>query len=131
MGDEIFQNLWMKNKILIEESQIQVKNLKNELEKVEALPETTVEESIVKEYKIKQIEDAINQNYTQLDLIQKISKELEQMKMGTIALVNQITTISKQRIYNPKKDFDILAGIKLSDDKMSLIDEKIKKLYVN
>ena len=53
------------------------------------------------------------------------------MKQGTIALVNQITTISKQRIYNPKKDFDILSGIKLSTEKIQLIDEKIKKLYIN
>ena len=53
------------------------------------------------------------------------------MKRGTIALINQITTISKQRIYNPKKDLDILSGIKISDEKMKLIDEKIKKLFIN
>lgn len=53
------------------------------------------------------------------------------MKKGTIALANQITTISKQRIYNPKKDLDILSGIKLSAEKMSLIDKKIKELYIN
>lgn len=64
-------------------------------------------------------------------LIEKIMKEAEQMKVGSIALINQITTISKQRIYNPKKDLDILSGIKLSDEKMKLIDEKIKKLYLN
>lgn len=131
LGDEIYQNLLRKNKILLEDAQKQVNIFKNELEKVAKLPETTEEESIVKEYKVKQIVETINQNYAKLDLIEKINKELEQMKTGTIALVNQITTVSKQRIYNPKKDFDILAGIKLSDDKMHLIDEKIKKLYVN
>ena len=64
-------------------------------------------------------------------LIEKIIEEASQMKVGSIALINQITTISKQRIYNPKHDIDILSGIKLSDEKMALIDERIKKLYIN
>ncbi|MBO5179314.1 MAG: type II toxin-antitoxin system PemK/MazF family toxin [Clostridia bacterium] len=66
-----------------------------------------------------------------LKVIEKIIAEAKRMKVGSIALVNQITTISKQRIYDPKKDLDILSGIKLSDEQMLLIDEKIKKLYVN
>ena len=37
----------------------------------------------------------------------------------------------KPGIYNPKKDLDILSGIKLSAEKMSLIDKKIKELYIN
>ncbi len=64
-------------------------------------------------------------------LIEKILEEVRQMKKGSIALINQITTISKQRIYNPKKDLDILSGVKISDEKMKLIDEKIKKLFIN
>lgn len=65
------------------------------------------------------------------ELIEKICNELNQMKTGTVALVNQITTISKQRIYDPKHDFDILAGIQLSSNSMEKIYEKIKKLYAN
>ena len=64
-------------------------------------------------------------------LIEKTLEEAKQMKKGSIALINQITTISKQRIYNPKKELDILSGIKISDEKMKLIDEKIKKLFIN
>ena len=75
--------------------------------------------------------EKLNANQENLELILKIDEELSQMKKGTIVLVNQITTISKQRIYNPKRDFDILSGIKLSDEKMDLIDEKIHKLYIN
>lgn len=63
--------------------------------------------------------------------VEKIIKELEKMKIGTVALVNQITTISKQRIYDPKNDSDILAGIKLSQENMKLIDEKIKKFFID
>ena len=63
--------------------------------------------------------------------IEKMLEEIKDMKKGSIALINQITTISKQRIYNPKKDVDILSEITLSEEKMNLIDEKLKKLYLN
>lgn len=131
LGDDIYQNLLKKNKVLLEDSQQQGLILEKQLSEVYNLPETTEDESIIKKYKVKQIAETINKNYIKLELIKKINQELEQMKKGTIALVNQITTISKQRIYNPKKDFDILSGIKLSEEKMKLIDEKVKKLYIN
>ena len=59
-----------------------------------------------------------------------MKKEISQMKNGSIALINQITTISKQRIYNPKSDVDVLADIKLSNNSLNLIDTKIKKLFM-
>lgn len=95
------------------------------------MPEDTEEEKIIKDFKIDHLKQKLLKNQENLMLIEKITSELSQMKKGTIALVNQITTISKQRIYNPKKDIDILSGIKISDEKMALIDNKIKKLYVN
>ena len=48
-----------------------------------------------------------------------------------MALVNQITTVSKIRIYDPKTDHDVLSGIKLSNEKLDLIDKEIIKLYTN
>jgi hypothetical protein len=62
--------------------------------------------------------------------IGKVEKEFSKMKSGTKALVGQITTISKLRIYTPKYDTDILAGIKISPEKLDLISEKIKDLYI-
>lgn len=35
------------------------------------------------------------------------------MKFESVAIINQIRVISKQRIYDPKTDLDILSGIKL------------------
>lgn len=49
------------------------------------------------------------------------------MKHGTIALTHQITTISKQRIFNTKDN--ILLGIKLPNNSLDLIDKKILELY--
>lgn len=65
-----------------------------------------------------------------LDMLKNHRKEIERMKHGSMAVVNQITTISKQRIYIPKKSTDFLYGITLSSSEMDKINSKIKKLYV-
>lgn len=65
-----------------------------------------------------------------LDLLRRMRSEISKMKTGSIALVNQIRTISKIRIYDPKTDHDILSGIKLSDEKLDVIDNEIIKLYI-
>lgn len=51
------------------------------------------------------------------------------MKKGSIAIVNQITTVSKMRIYDPKTSSGVLAGITLSQEQMNKINDKIKELY--
>lgn len=57
--------------------------------------------------------------------IEKMENEISKMKQDSIALVNQITTVSKQRIF---KD---IAGknIKVSDESLNLIDKQIIKHF--
>ena len=55
--------------------------------------------------------------------------EIDRMKQGSIALVGQITTISKQRIYDPQTYKDMMSGLKISSDSLTLIDNKIKELF--
>lgn len=62
--------------------------------------------------------------------IKKVEKEIIKMKKGSIALVSQITTISKQRIYDPKTSTDILANLRVSNNTLNLIDSKIKELFL-
>lgn len=45
------------------------------------------------------------------------------------ALCGQITTISKARIYNPRKSNDILYKAKIDSDALDIIDKKIIELY--
>ena len=52
------------------------------------------------------------------------------MKKGSIALLSQITSVSKMRIIKPTRTTDALSGIRLSDDSLNAIDERIKKLYL-
>lgn len=60
-----------------------------------------------------------------VEYLNKMQTEILKMKHGSIALIHQITTISKQRIYKTP----VLSGIKLSNASLDLIDKKIKKLY--
>ena len=60
-----------------------------------------------------------------------VSKELARMKTGSIVLIGQITTISKYRIYDPLSSKNALHGIKVSDNTLTKIDEKIKILFTN
>lgn len=69
--------------------------------------------------------DKIKYLLKKLDYLQKIAEEIKRMKHGSIAYIHQITTISKQRIFKTP----ILSGIKLSDESLDLIDEKIKKMF--
>lgn len=56
------------------------------------------------------------------EYIKKMKKEISKMKVGSIALINQITTISKQRIF----DDDIL---RLSNKSLDLLDKQIIKFF--
>ena len=67
---------------------------------------------------IKSISDKIS-------YLSKMRHELSKMKHGSFALVHQITTISKQRIYKTS----ILSGIKLSNNSLDLLDAKIKSMF--
>ena len=69
-------------------------------------------------------------NKEQLDYLNKIGLEISRMKEGSIALVNQITTISKIRIFDPKDLKGVLSGISLSEENMEKINEKMKSLYI-
>ena len=54
-------------------------------------------------------------------------KEIEKLKSGSMAVINQITAISKQRIYTPKKSEDFLDGVSLSNTALEKINEKLKE----
>ena len=53
--------------------------------------------------------------------IKKMENEISKMKKDSIALINQITTISKQRIF---KDI-VRRNVKISSKSLDLIDKQI------
>lgn len=64
-------------------------------------------------------------------LLKGMQSEISRMKKGSIGLVGQITTISKIRIYDPKTSHDVLSNIRLSSEKLDIIDEAIRELFLN
>ena len=80
--------------------------------------------------KIETLKCKLSELQNQQEELMNILNEISNMKQGSIALVGQITTISKIRIYDPKNSRDVLAGISLSSESMNKINEKMKELYI-
>lgn len=101
-------------------------NSKEYLEKL-ATAQTQLE--LVEKFRntYKQKEQHTNQ---QLEYLEKIGDEIIKMKEGSIALVNQITTVSKIRIFDPRNLKGVLSGISLSPQSMDKINQKLIDLYV-
>lgn len=66
----------------------------------------------------------------QIANLERNNREIQKLKSGSMAVINQITTVSKQRIYTPKRSEDFLYGISLSPTAMDKINEKLKELYI-
>lgn len=57
-------------------------------------------------------------------------KEVERLKNGSIALMEQITTVSKMRIYKPKSSADLLYHVKFSTVAMEKINQRMQELFI-
>lgn len=106
LGDELYSSL---HKVL-------KKELEEASEQLEKLTKTDKDDNFSLEFQ--KISDRIK-------VLIKTKDELLKMKHGSMALVNQITTISKQRIFKEP----LLAKVKISNKSLDLIDKKIKELY--
>ena len=130
LGNDIYNKLVEKSNKLLEDNKIEIKENKNKLLiEIKRLTENnaTTDEIYLKTNELK---NNIAEAYKKLKLAEKINAEVQKMKYGSIAIINQIRVISKQRIYDPKTEFDILSGIKLSDENLDLIDVKMKKMFI-
>lgn len=54
----------------------------------------------------------------------KAFNKLKTLKYGSIAVMNQIRTVSKMRIIDPTNKYDILYNLKLSTNNLNSIDKK-------
>lgn len=112
IGDELYQLLYKKYNTLYDKLMPEIEQALEELK----LNNTTASA------------DKIQQLASKLDYLKKINKEIGRMKYGSIVLINQITTISKQRIYDPINNNGILSKIRLSSSSLDNIDEELKKM---
>ena len=104
LGKELY-NIFQRK---IEKEKSKLQQILDELEKIEDIP-ISIQNIIEKEQKY----------------IEKMEKEISKMKKDSIALINQITTISKQRIF---KD-TVRRNVKISSESLDLIDKQIIKYF--
>ena len=100
-------------------------NLKKLQEKIDSTLEELNNNKITRETflsKLKYYQKKLEHNKQLQSLFTKMNNE-------TIALTNQVTTVSKMRILNPKTPDDSLANIIVPKSTMKMILEKIHKLY--
>ncbi len=113
LGNELYKMLDIKIKTLSQSARKQL----NELDSI-----------IMTDDNMKSVAEMISNLHNDLNLLSNMSEEILKMKKGSIALVGQITTISKIRIYNPKTKHDILSNIRISNEMLDRIDESIIKM---
>lgn len=126
IGNEIYELLQAKINREIDETnraQNQLKNLLAESNQVhDASPE-------LRRAYINALEEQIKKLNNKVKLFERMHREIQKMKIGSIALVGQITTISKIRIYDPTYPADTLSNIRLSSKTMDKLDNKIIELF--
>lgn len=118
LGNEIFNSITLKATTLMKNINASIEEAKKDLTELETADKLNTELS-------EQIDNKINKLKSKLLQYQRTLNEINKMKKGSIALVRQIVTISKLRIYDPKCTTDALDGVKLSDVNLSKIDEQI------
>lgn len=79
---------------------------------------------------ISNLKSRINKLGSERKMLDIYSREIAKLKQGSIALMEQITTVSKMRIYKPKSSSDLLYDIKFSDGAMDKINDRLKELYI-
>lgn len=134
LGNELYDKLDAKYNKLITQVDEEISDLTKTLEilKKTMVINSEIEESLEKDVKDhlnnlkKRVERLVNEKNT----LQIYEKEISKLKSGSIALMEQITTVSKMRIYKPKNSSDLLYGMKFSDGAMDKINEKLKELYL-
>lgn len=139
LGNELYKSLKLKydtiSQMLAKEKEEQdayvaVSNF------FKSLPPETLNGAYKEEYKkaldqiTKKFEEKLEKAEYDTLQFEKIGKEIANMKNGSVALINLTTTISKMKIYDPKTTKGVLSGIRLSEESMKKINEKVKEFFI-
>lgn len=122
LGNELFTNL--SSKISYTEKTF-ISRIDELEEKINSLNDNTSDREL------KTIRSQLDICQREQTLLKDMRSEISKMKLGSIALTNQMRAISKIRIYDPKTNWDILSGVKLSNEKLDLLDREIITNFTN
>lgn len=124
LGNELYSKILSKHKILLESALNKAQENKKILSALYQAQKNDIL-TLIKELEKRQAE--LDEDISSLE---KYKMEIDRMKQGSIAMMEQITTISKMRIYVPRKSRDILYGISFSSTTMDKINNQMKYLYI-
>lgn len=135
LGDEVYQLLDSKLSLVIDEFTTITEDLNTRIsafEKERVSPSESTDDKAAEEARriaVDALRKKLFEFKQKLVCVRKTSDEISKMKHGSIALVGQITTISKIRIYDPIYPGDVLSGIRLSKESMDKLDNKTIELF--
>lgn len=128
LGTELYAKATSQRNKLLENAKKELFEVVSLLDAINAT-QRDVSIELDKNDKIAQAEKQLLEKQSKIEqtlkIIERYDSELSKMKSGSIAVMNQITTISKQRIYTPKKSEDFLYGVSLSASSMDKINNKL------
>lgn len=122
LGDEIYQSLHANLASEVSSAKIRLNKLAEHYNDLKAKDALDSSAQSAMQAEIASLRKA-------LAYCQKMQNEVDKMKTGSIALVGQITTISKIRIYDPRYHNDALAKVRVSDATLDALDRKVIELY--
>lgn len=128
LGNELFVAISAKYHALFKCAKSEM-NVIKELMETKSEPTNMVTKPMVEDELIRSCIEKLDKIGKDIILLGKMKKEIDKMKQGSIALVSQITTISKIRIIDPKTTNDALSGIKMSNEALDKIDKCLKEHY--
>lgn len=129
LGNELYNSLQNKIDTLTKKAIKELSACMDELNTLDQYFQSNKTDDDFTSKKENEILERINETGKTIALLKKSKEETEKMKRGSIALTNQIVTVSKLRIYDPKSSYDVLSGIKLSSVNLDKIDAAIMCNY--
>lgn len=113
--------------LLLKQNSNRVQNLLQRIHELENNTSNPSESSLNDD--LSQIKNDYHRVTESIKNMESINEKISKLKSGSIVNLSQITTISKQRILNPKQSKDALTGIRVKDSDLDEISKKLKHLY--
>lgn len=134
LGEEIYNSLRIKcmghlQAAIEKNNAVGEKIAEINSEKIDPAAEDAIEKFEEQHRKNDAVQEEQAAVITEIAYCQRMISEIEKMKRGSIALIGQIATISKLRIYDPLYPSDVLSNIRISPESMDILDKKIKELF--
>ncbi|MGP1411515.1 MAG: type II toxin-antitoxin system PemK/MazF family toxin [Peptoanaerobacter stomatis] len=127
LGNEFYNIVNQKIKLLSTQCDNYIADLESKLKILDMKDFNSLEDynSFVNE-----IESKISLTHIKVKELNKCRNKIIHLKQGGIALISQITTISKMRVKDPLNQKEPLYDIQLSNKTMEQIDKKITQLFI-